>query len=154
MFIAIGVLLPGLYAQLNFQQAKNRLAVHMEAFLKFLEKIQAFLQQVQDCPAAALSTFSKVQTSLQMMVNATKQQQMKVVFLGNTSNGKSTVINALIKRKVLPVGNGSITSCFCTITGIPPGKDCGGDGYVEIRDSQKELTVRHGPSKLVHYNYT
>ena len=83
-----------------------------------------------------------------MMVDATKQQRMKVVFLGNTSNGKSTVINALVKRIVLPVGNGSVTSCFCTITGIPPNE--GGDGYAKMGDRQEELAVRHGP--CMHIN--
>ena len=116
----------------------------MKEFLKILEEIQKFLQGTQGCPAAALSTSSKIQASLVMMVDATKQQRMKVVFLGNTSNGKSTVINALVKRKVLPVGKGSVTSCFCTITtGIPPSE--GGDTYVKIGDRQEELAVRHGP---------
>ena len=128
-------------AQLNFQLAKDRLAAHVNEFLKLLEDIQKFLEGIQGYPAAALSTPSKIWTSLQMMVDATKQQQMKVVFLGNTSNGKSTVINALVKRKVLPVGNGTITSCFCTITSM----DCGEDGYVRIGDRQEELKVRHGP---------
>ena len=115
----------------------------MKELFKLLEEIQKFLEEVQGCPAAALNTSSKIRTSLLMMVDATKQQRMKVVFLGNTSNGKSTVINALVKSKVLPVGNGSITSCFCTITGIPPSE--GGDGYVKIGDRQEKLAVRHGP---------
>ena len=146
-------------AQFNFQLAKNRLAAHMKKLIELLKDIHKFLEGIQGCPAAALSTSSKILASLQMMVGATEQQQMKVVFLGNTSNGKSTVINALVKTKVLPVGNGTITSCFCTITGIPPSTNCGGDapskggdapskggdGYVKIGDRQEELKVRHGP---------
>ena len=130
-------------AQLNLQLAKNRLAAHVNQFLKILKEIQKFLKVTQDYPAAALSTSSKIHTSLVMMVEATKQQRMKVVFLGNTSNGKSTVINALVKRKVLPVGEGAISNCFCTITGIPPSE--GGNGYVKIGDRQKPLKARHGP---------
>ena len=120
----------------------------MKEFLKILEEIQKFLEGTQACPATALSTSSKIRTSLLMMVDATKQQRMKVVFLGNTSNGKSTVINALVKREVLPVGKGSVSSCFCTITGIPPSE--GGDTYVKIGDRQEELAVRLRPR--VHIN--
>ena len=72
------------------------------------------------------------------MVDVTNQEQMKVAFLGNTSNGKSTIVNALIKKKVLPVGDGSTTSCFCTITGVPPGQDGGADGYVKTGGLQKK----------------
>lgn len=45
------------------------------------------------------------------------RDQMKVVFFGRTSNGKSTVINALLKEKVLPVGIGATTRCFFCVTG-------------------------------------
>ena len=72
------------------------------------------------------------------MVDATKQEQMKVAFLGSTSNGKSTIVNALIKKKVLPVGDGSTTSCFCTITGVPPGQEGSADGYVKTGGLQKK----------------
>ena len=72
------------------------------------------------------------------MVEAIKQEQMKVAFLGSTSNGKSTIVNALIKKKVLPVGKGSTTSCFCTITGVPPGQECSADGYVKTGGLQKK----------------
>ena len=54
---------------------------------------------------------------------------MKVAFFGRTSNGKSTVINALLQDKVLPTGIGHTTNCFCSVVGcneeegylLPPG---------------------------------
>ena len=139
------------YTQFNFQEAKHHLAVHINAFLETLKKILVFLQQVQGCPADSLSVASMIQDSLQMMVGATEQEQMTVVFLGSTSSGKSTIINALVKQDVLPVGKGTTSSCFCTITDIPPGQD---DGYVKKTGSQekKKLTVRHGQCTLAHYH--
>ena len=54
---------------------------------------------------------------------------MKVAFFGRTSNGKSTVINALLHNKVLPAGIGHTTNCFISVIGtdtaegylLPPG---------------------------------
>eukprot|EP01135_Chromosphaera_perkinsii_P004350 Nk52_evm1s279 gene=Nk52_evmTU1s279 len=46
-----------------------------------------------------------------------QRDNMKVVFLGHTSNGKSTVINSLLGGKVLPVGFGHTTDCFVCVQG-------------------------------------
>ena len=45
------------------------------------------------------------------------RDRMKVAFFGRTSNGKSTVINALLHDKVLPSGIGHTTNCFCSVVG-------------------------------------
>ncbi|CAF2601163.1 unnamed protein product [Rotaria sp. Silwood2] len=42
---------------------------------------------------------------------------MKVVFFGRTSNGKSTVMNAMLREKILPIGMGHTTNCFLQIEG-------------------------------------
>jgi GTPase SAR1 family protein len=54
---------------------------------------------------------------LKEIQNLVGQSHMKVVFFGSTSNGKSTLINALLGGKVLPTGCGSVSSCFCSIQG-------------------------------------
>ena len=43
--------------------------------------------------------------------------QMKVVFFGRTSNGKSTTINAMLQDKILPMGIGHTTNCFLNVHG-------------------------------------
>lgn len=56
---------------------------------------------------------------------------MKVAFYGRTSNGKSTVINALLRDRILPSGIGHTTSCFLSVNGtevetpyvLTPGSD-------------------------------
>lgn len=61
--------------------------------------------------------------------NVLARDHMKVAFFGRTSNGKSTVINALLQDKVLPTGIGHTTNCFCSVVGcneeegymLPPG---------------------------------
>ena len=45
------------------------------------------------------------------------RDHMKVVFFGRTSNGKSTMINALLGERILPTGIGHTTSCFLQVEG-------------------------------------
>uniref|UniRef100_F1KVN3 Transmembrane GTPase fzo-1 n=1 Tax=Ascaris suum TaxID=6253 RepID=F1KVN3_ASCSU len=45
------------------------------------------------------------------------RDNMKVVFFGRTSNGKSSVINAMLHSKVLPQGMGHTTCCFLQVEG-------------------------------------
>ena len=42
---------------------------------------------------------------------------MQAVFFGRTSNGKSTLINAMMSNKLLPTGFGHTTNCFLRIRG-------------------------------------
>lgn len=46
-----------------------------------------------------------------------KRDHMKVAFFGRTSNGKSTVINAMLHNKILPSGIGHTTNCFLQVEG-------------------------------------
>jgi mitofusin len=45
------------------------------------------------------------------------RDNMKVAFFGRTSNGKSTVINAMLRDRILPAGIGHTTSCFLSVSG-------------------------------------
>ena len=80
------------------------------------------LQEV--CGQLGLATAAKLTSAIREdmakmaeMEKVIRRDQMKVVFFGRTSNGKSTVINALLKEKVLPVGIGGTTHCFICVTG-------------------------------------
>lgn len=59
------------------------------------------------------STAEKVENIRQ----AVTRNSMKVVFIGRTSNGKSTTINAMLHAKILPNGIGHTTNCFCSLQG-------------------------------------
>ena len=58
---------------------------------------------------------------------------------GRTSNGKSSVINAMLRDKVLPSGMGHTTHCFLQVEGVDGDEaflTVGGDGQrrsVEVR---------------------
>ena len=43
------------------------------------------------------------------------RDQMKVAFIGRTSYGKSTTINAMLQDEILPMGIGPTTNCFVSV---------------------------------------
>ena len=71
------------------------------------------------------------------ILKVVERSEMKVVFFGRTSNGKSTVINALLKSKVLPSGFGSTTKGICYIRGQSTASK---GGFVEF-DGSNEIPV-------------
>uniref|UniRef100_A0A671RJS7 Dynamin-type G domain-containing protein n=1 Tax=Sinocyclocheilus anshuiensis TaxID=1608454 RepID=A0A671RJS7_9TELE len=62
------------------------------------------------------------------------RRHMKVAFFGRTSNGKSTVINAMLREAVLPSGIGHTTNCFLSVEGTD-----GEHAYLTTEDSQSAL---------------
>lgn len=47
------------------------------------------------------------------------RDHMKVAFFGRTSNGKSSVINAMLRERILPSGIGHTTNCFLQVYSLP-----------------------------------
>ena len=72
------------------------------------------------------------------ILKVVERSEMKVVFFGRTSNGKSTVINALIKSKVLPSGPASTTTTVCYIRGQSTAIE---GGFVEYDGSNERIPV-------------
>uniref|UniRef100_A0A336K1Q3 CSON010945 protein n=1 Tax=Culicoides sonorensis TaxID=179676 RepID=A0A336K1Q3_CULSO len=64
------------------------------------------------------------------------RDHMKVAFFGRTSNGKSSVINAMLRDKILPSGIGHTTNCFCQVEGID-----GQEAYLVKEGSDEKLNV-------------
>lgn len=64
------------------------------------------------------------------------RDHMKVAFFGRTSNGKSSVINAMLREKILPAGIGHTTHCFCQVEGVD-----GNEAYVVKENSDERLSV-------------
>lgn len=64
------------------------------------------------------------------------RDHMKVAFFGRTSNGKSSVINAMLRERILPSGIGHTTNCFCQVEGID-----GKEAYLVKEDSDEKLNV-------------
>uniref|UniRef100_A0A1B6E5A2 Dynamin-type G domain-containing protein n=1 Tax=Clastoptera arizonana TaxID=38151 RepID=A0A1B6E5A2_9HEMI len=66
-----------------------------------------------------------------------KRNHMKVAFFGRTSNGKSTVINAMLQDKILPSGIGHTTNCFLQVEGSD-----NGEAYLITEDSTEKQNVK------------
>ncbi|XP_059141445.1 mitofusin-2-like isoform X2 [Physella acuta] len=65
------------------------------------------------------------------------RDHMKVVFFGRTSNGKSTVINAMLRDKILPSGIGHTTHCFIQVEGSD-----GKEGCLLTEESEKPKSIK------------
>ena len=65
------------------------------------------------------------------------RDHMKVAFFGRTSNGKSSVVNALLGSKVLPAGIGHTTNCFVSVLGGDSEK-----GYLIKSGSQETQDIK------------
>uniref|UniRef100_A0A8C9TKA2 Mitofusin 2 n=1 Tax=Scleropages formosus TaxID=113540 RepID=A0A8C9TKA2_SCLFO len=65
------------------------------------------------------------------------RRHMKVAFFGRTSNGKSSVINAMLWDKVLPSGIGHTTNCFLRVEGTD-----GNDAFLLTEGSEERKSVK------------
>ncbi|XP_071945014.1 mitofusin-2-like isoform X2 [Antedon mediterranea] len=83
------------------------------------EKIDGFSDQV-DCIAEILA-----------------RDNMKVAFFGRTSNGKSTVVNAMMRDKVLPTGIGHTTDCFLSVEASNLD-----EAYIITPDSEEKKSIQ------------
>ncbi|KAK3887199.1 hypothetical protein Pcinc_008680 [Petrolisthes cinctipes] len=72
------------------------------------------------------------------------RDHMKVAFFGRTSNGKSTVINAMLGDKILPSGIGHTTNCFLQVEGIDTNEP-----YLTTEGSTEKQNIR-GIGQLAH----
>lgn len=64
------------------------------------------------------------------------RDHMVCAFFGRTSNGKSSVINAMLRDRILPSGIGHTTNCFCQVEGVD-----GKDAYLIKEDSDEKIDV-------------
>ncbi|KAL1490665.1 hypothetical protein ABEB36_013323 [Hypothenemus hampei] len=64
------------------------------------------------------------------------RDHMKVAFFGRTSNGKSSVINAMLRDKILPSGIGHTTNCFLQVEG-----SSAEDPYLTLEGSTEQRAV-------------
>uniref|UniRef100_A0A669DZS8 Mitofusin 2 n=1 Tax=Oreochromis niloticus TaxID=8128 RepID=A0A669DZS8_ORENI len=65
------------------------------------------------------------------------RRHMKVVFFGRTSNGKSSVINAMLCDKVLPSGIGHTTNCFLRVEGTD-----GNEAFILTGGSEERKNIK------------
>ncbi|KAE9552069.1 hypothetical protein FO519_004726 [Halicephalobus sp. NKZ332] len=68
-------------------------------------------------PEKEIAEVRKFEDSIQTIQEMFNRDKMKVVFFGRTSNGKSTMINAMLHSRILPQGLGHTTACFLQVEG-------------------------------------
>lgn len=62
---------------------------------------------------------------------------LTVLFVFRTSNGKSTVVNAMLRDRVLPSGIGHTTNCFLSVEGTDEDK-----AYLKTEGSDEEKSIK------------
>ncbi|KFD72308.1 hypothetical protein M514_11501 [Trichuris suis] len=85
------------------------------------------LENASTCSSVESSVLAHVESfkaGVSQINGMLSRDHMKVVFFGRTSNGKSTVVNAMLHSKVLPYGMGHTTRCFLQVEGSSSGQKC------------------------------
>eukprot|EP00094_Tigriopus_californicus_P003961 TCALIF_03815-PA protein Name:"Similar to Mfn1 Mitofusin-1 (Rattus norvegicus)" AED:0.15 eAED:0.15 QI:0/0.4/0.33/0.83/1/1/6/0/658 len=84
------------------------------------------------------------QERLTSIIDIIARPHLKVVFVGRTSSGKSSAINALLNEPILPMGLGHTTSCFVEIRGSNQNQSWinipGQEGTLDQRNSERIIT--------------
>lgn len=106
----------------RFGFAKKRINEIFEKFKVHVEEMDAFIgnsyiKEANDLHGEHLDTQNMLR-QIESIVQIIDRDHMKVAFFGRTSNGKSTVINSMLRDQILPSGIGHTTNCFLSITGV------------------------------------
>ncbi|XP_030016231.1 mitofusin-1-like isoform X1 [Sphaeramia orbicularis] len=127
----------------RFVVAKRSITSIFDLLLDFVKDGSAFVDAAWR--SDDLGPVAMEEQSLEMVSCATKltairevvvRRHMKVAFFGRTSNGKSTVINAMLRDRVLPSGIGHTTNCFLRVEGTD-----GEDAYLTTEASNERMNV-------------
>ena len=119
----------------RFARAKDAISRAFAHVRERLADTQHFLDQVHG--KMETSPVSSLLERCRKIDDVLSRDHMKVAFFGRTSNGKSTVINALLQGRVLPAGIGHTTNCFCSVIG-----DDSSEGYLLKPGSEEKHSVK------------
>jgi len=126
----------------RFTRAKEDMEHYFKLLQERLEDSQNFVRQIhrseEGFDESKVNPIQSLGQQASGILELLKRDHMKVAFFGLTSNGKSTVINALLREKVLPSGMGHTTNCFCSVVGIDES-----EGYMltPISDERQNVKV-------------
>lgn len=109
-----------------FVKAKKRINDIFVDIEKYVEETVEFMTSLQnDRNIVTAEEAAKVKNYIDKVrgiKDVLRRDHMKVAFFGRTSNGKSTVINAMLRDKILPSGIGHTTNCFLQVEGSDNGE--------------------------------
>ncbi|VDP06795.1 unnamed protein product [Soboliphyme baturini] len=96
----------------------NSIYVEIENYIRETTKSLEELSEPNELfDPSLLTSIHEFCDSIHQIRDVLMRDHMKVVFFGRTSNGKSSVINAMLHAKVLPSGIGHTTRCFLQVEG-------------------------------------
>ncbi|XP_051554371.1 mitofusin-1-like [Myxocyprinus asiaticus] len=108
----------------HFVVAKRTISAVFDQLLEFVREGSDFVEETwksEDLEHVAEEhqclQIHACSRKLTVIKDVLARRHMKVAFFGRTSNGKSTVINAMLRERVLPSGIGHTTNCFLSVEG-------------------------------------
>uniref|UniRef100_A0A4W5JZN9 Mitofusin 1b n=1 Tax=Hucho hucho TaxID=62062 RepID=A0A4W5JZN9_9TELE len=128
----------------RFVVAKKKISEVFDQLLEYVKEGSAFVEET--CRNDALENIASREQQEQIRAYAGKLQtikdvlarrHMKVAFFGRTSNGKSTVVNAMLRDRVLPSGMGHTTNCFLSVEGTDANH-----AYLKTEGSEEEKSIK------------
>uniref|UniRef100_UPI003AAFC18C mitofusin-1b n=1 Tax=Centroberyx gerrardi TaxID=166262 RepID=UPI003AAFC18C len=128
----------------HFVVAKKKISDVFEQLLEYVEESSGFVEET--CENKALENIASQDQKIKIQSYADKlavikevlaRRHMKVAFFGRTSNGKSTVINAMLRDRVLPSGIGHTTNCFLSVEGTDEDK-----AFLKTEGSDEEKSIK------------
>ncbi|XP_017262500.1 mitofusin-1b [Kryptolebias marmoratus] len=128
----------------HFVVAKKKISDVFEQLLQYVKETSDFVEDIHG--NKALDKIATEDQKLEIQTYADKlgvikevlaRRHMKVAFFGRTSNGKSTVINAMLRDRVLPSGIGHTTNCFLSVEGTDDDK-----AYLKTEGSEDEKSIK------------
>ncbi|KAA0713694.1 Mitofusin-2 [Triplophysa tibetana] len=128
----------------HFVTAKKKINGIFEQLAAYIKESSAFLEETYSNeeldPVTTEEQVAEVQGYLSKVAGIAEvlsRRHMKVVFFGRTSNGKSSVINAMLWDKVLPSGIGHTTNCFLRVEGTD-----GNEAFLLTEGSDEKKSVK------------
>ncbi|XP_077439222.1 mitofusin-1b isoform X2 [Vanacampus margaritifer] len=128
----------------HFVVAKKTINDLFEQLLNYVTETCEFVEET--CGNEAMRKIASLDQKLEIQAYSDKlavikevlsRRHMKVAFFGRTSNGKSTVVNAMLRDRVLPSGIGHTTNCFLSVEGTDEDK-----AYLKTEGSEEEKSIK------------
>ncbi|XP_037537875.1 mitofusin-1-like [Nematolebias whitei] len=142
----------------RFVVAKRSINSILDQLLAFVKDGSAFMDEVWRSPDLGPEALEEQSLELQRCASTLStirevllRRHMKVAFFGRTSNGKSTVINAMLRDRVLPSGIGHTTNCFLSVEGTE-----GDEAYLttELSNERRSVSTVNQLAHALHMDPT
>ncbi|KTF73387.1 hypothetical protein cypCar_00047954 [Cyprinus carpio] len=128
----------------RFVQAKKKIGEVFEQLLVYVQEGSEFVKETCNNESlenianrSQLDQIEAYTSKLSTIKEVLARRHMKVAFFGRTSNGKSTVINAMLRDRVLPSGIGHTTNCFLSVEGTDEDK-----AFLKTEGSEEEKSIK------------